>query len=219
MRNDKYIPALSFRWLTPLYDPLLRWAMQEEQFKRDLVRQAALQPGHHVLDLGCGTGTLTLLLKQTQPAAHVTGLDGDSDVLRIAHRKARMAGVAVAWVQGLAYALPYPADVFDRVVTSLVLHHLTTESKQRALAEVARVLRPGGELHVADFGPPRSAYARTLAPLLRHFEEVADNLAGGLPALFSGAGFHQIEETARLVTVVGDLAVYRMAKQKPTANM
>ena len=84
MLDNRYIPALSFGWLTPLYDPLLRWAMQEERFKRHLIRQANLQPGHQVLDVGCGTGTLTLLIQQTEPAALVAGLDGDPDILAIA---------------------------------------------------------------------------------------------------------------------------------------
>lgn len=172
--DDRYIPALLFRWLTPLYDPLLRWAMQEERFRRALINQVDIQPGYQLLDLGCGTGTLTVLMAQTQPKAHVLGLDGDAEVLDIAQRKAERAGTAVGWVQGMADALPYPADTLDRVVTSLMVHHLTTENKRRTLAEAYRVLRPGGELHVLDFGPPRTVYTQLLALLFRHLEEVAE---------------------------------------------
>jgi ubiquinone/menaquinone biosynthesis C-methylase UbiE len=211
MSDNDYISALSFRWLTPLYDPLLRWAMQEERFKRHLIRQADIQPGHRVLDVGCGTGTLTLLIQRTQPAAQVTGLDGDPAVLAIARRKTQAGGVT--WVQGMAYALPYAEGSLDRVVTSLVLHHLTTADKRRALAEVYRVLRPGGELHVLDFGPPRSTYGKALMPLFRHLEQVADNLEGRLPEMFAGAGFTDVAENARFVTVVGDLALYRISKR------
>ena len=53
-KSDKYIPALRYDWLTPLYDPLLRWIMREEKFKRRLIAQADIQPGHRVLDLGWG---------------------------------------------------------------------------------------------------------------------------------------------------------------------
>ena len=217
MPDDRYIPALSLRWLTPLYDLLLRWAMQEERFRRALVRQVEAQAAQQVLDVGCGTGTLTLLLQQAQPAAQVTGLDGDGAVLDIAQRKAKRAGADVGWVQGLADALPSPAGVFDQVVTSLMVHHLTTEHKRRTLAEVYRVLRPGGTLHVLDFGPPHSGYARLLAPLLRHLEEVADHLDGRVLEMFTAAGFGEVEETARFVTVVGDLVMYRMAKPLPNA--
>src|SRR3989304_10139655 len=87
-REKKYIPALSFRWLTPLYDPLLKWGMREETFKRKLIERAHIQPGEHVLDLGCGTGTLTVMLKRSAPAAHITGLDGDTEVLAIAKAQA-----------------------------------------------------------------------------------------------------------------------------------
>ena len=81
---SRYIPALSFKWLTPLYDPLLKWVMREESFKRRLIQQANIHPKMKVLDLGCGTGTLTLMLKRAHPEAEVTGLDGDPQVLDIA---------------------------------------------------------------------------------------------------------------------------------------
>jgi SAM-dependent methyltransferase len=75
--HNRYIPALSFRWLTPLYDPLLRWGMREKTFKRRLITQANIQPGQRVLDLGCGTGTLTILVKLLYPDANVVGLEGE----------------------------------------------------------------------------------------------------------------------------------------------
>jgi len=150
--KKRYIPALSFRWLTPLYDPLLKWIMREETFKRKLVQRANIQPRMKVLDLGCGTGTLTLMLKRAYPEAQVTGLDGDPQVLDIARDKSR--GVDIQWDEGLASSLPYPDSTFDRVVTSLVIHHLITDDKRLAFKEIHRVLKPDGELYVLDFGAP-----------------------------------------------------------------
>src|ERR687895_68289 len=92
-RPEGYIPALGHDLLTPLYDPLLRWLMREERFKRRLIEQADVRGGHSVLDLGCGTGTLTMMVKQTNPDAEVVGLDGDVNVLKIARAKADKAGV------------------------------------------------------------------------------------------------------------------------------
>ena len=102
MANDKqYMPALGVDWLTPLHDPLLLWVMREEQFRRHLMRQARIAPGYRVLDLGCGTATLTIMLKQTHPEATVIGLDGDPKVLEIGRTKARQAGVEITLDEGL----------------------------------------------------------------------------------------------------------------------
>jgi ubiquinone/menaquinone biosynthesis C-methylase UbiE len=131
--------------------------MREAAFKRRLVEQARMESGYHVLDLGCGTATLTILVKQAHPDAEVVGLDGDQRILDIARAKIAKAGLAIALDRGMAYDLPYRDHSFDRVLCSLVIHHLTRENKLRALREVMRVLKPGGELHVADFGKPHNA--------------------------------------------------------------
>ena len=75
-----YIPALKFRWLTPIYDFVLQRLLQEQSFKSVLVQSVKAEPNHHILDLGCGTGTLTIMLKKTYPDARVTGLDADPDM-------------------------------------------------------------------------------------------------------------------------------------------
>ncbi|MCA1553246.1 MAG: class I SAM-dependent methyltransferase [Chloroflexi bacterium] len=140
MAKDTYIPALGQHWLTPLYDPLLRWGMRETRFKNSLLAQARIHPEQRVLDLGCGTGTLTVLIKQAHPDAEVIGLDADPQVLTIAAAKAAQAGMDIQFDEGMAYQLPYPDDSFDRVLSSLMFHHLTNEHKQRTLSEVFRVL-------------------------------------------------------------------------------
>ena len=212
MGEKRYIPALSFRWLTPLYDPLLKWVMREETFKRKLILQANIQPGMKVLDLGCGTGTLTIMLKQSAPQAQIIGLDGDENVLSLARSKASQAGVEIQWKNGLAYDLPYPDNSFDRVVSSLVLHHLVSEAKVGAFREAFRVLRPGGEFHMVDFGPPHNLYERALALFDRWLEEAEDNLRGHLPSMMQFAGLQHIEETFHLTTIFGSLSMLRAVK-------
>lgn len=85
-----------------MYDPLLRWVFREEVFKRRLVQLINLQPGQRALDLGCGTATPTIMLKQAQPAAEVIGLDGDSEVLASGQAKAAGAGLPLTLDHGLA---------------------------------------------------------------------------------------------------------------------
>jgi ubiquinone/menaquinone biosynthesis C-methylase UbiE len=213
-RPAGYVPAAGRDWLLPLYDPFLRWVMRENVFKSRLVRESGIGRGDRVLDLGCGTATLTLLVERLHPDARVTGLDGDAKVLAIARRKAEAAGSGITLDQGLSYELPYPDGSFDRVLSSLVFHHLTREEKRRTLLEAARVLAPGGSLHVVDFGPTRRLRGRLLE-LLEHGENVRDNLEGLLVALMHEAGFADAGESGRHETPFASLAFYRGSKPRP----
>jgi ubiquinone/menaquinone biosynthesis C-methylase UbiE len=211
-RPEGFIPALGHDLLTPLYDPALRWLMREERFKRRLIGQADVRGGHRVLDVGCGTGTLLVMVKRTRPDAQAVGLDGDANVIRIARAKAERAGVNLILHVGMSYEIPYREGHFDRVLSSLMLHHLTAEDKKRTLSDVFRVLRGGGELHVVDFGPPRTLYSRLAAFVSARAEQVADNVRGRLPGMFRGAGFEDVEETGQFMTVAGALSFYRARK-------
>jgi ubiquinone/menaquinone biosynthesis C-methylase UbiE len=211
-RPEGYIPAAGRDWLLPFYDPVLRVLLREEKTKRELVEQAKLRPGHRVLDVGCGTGTLAILVKGASPETHVVGLDGDPKALAVARRKTARAGVAVTLDQGLAYQMPYPDASFDRVFSSLVLHHLTRDHKQRTLAEILRVLVPGGTFHLLDFGRPVGAWERVLARVAFRSPEVRDNIEGRLAALLCEAGFAQVVELGRRSTIFGSLWYYRAAK-------
>ena len=208
-KGDKYIPAFRFRWLTRFFDPFIRWTMPEAALKRQLVEQAQIRPGHRVLDLGCGTATLTVLIKRLHPGAEVVGLDGDQEILEIARAKVARAGLDIALEQGMAFALPYPVSSFDRVLSSMVFHHLTRENKARTLQEVFRVLRPGGELHVVDFGRPHNALTGLISLVMRRLEETSDNIKGLLPEMMRRAGFEEVGEAARHTTVFGTICLYR----------
>lgn len=169
--------------------------MPESKFKTRLVQEANIQGGQRVLDLGCGTATLTILIKQTHPDADVVGLDGDTKILEIARHKAAKASAEITLHEGMTFHLPYAENSFDRVLSSLVLHHLTAEKKQRTLAEVFRVLDSRGEMHVADFRRQNKA----------------------LTMMFREAGFEQVEEYDEYRTIFGTLSLWRArcAKEPP----
>ncbi len=216
--NDKpksYIPALGFRWLTPLYDAVLRFALREGTFKKLLVTQAALRPGERVLDLGCGTATLTILLKQACPDATIVGLDADPDVLEIAREKAAAAGIEVELHQGLASAPPFKAESFDRVVSSLLFHHLTTDEKRLTFSKVRELLKPAGEFHLADWGKSQNLLMRFAflgVQLLDGFETTSDNVRGRLMSLMEEAGLAVVSEKDRRMTLFGTLSLYRAVR-------
>lgn len=213
--DPSYVPALAYHWLTPFYDVVVRATTRERRFKQALIRQACVAPGQRVLDLASGTGTLAIWIKQHEPLLEVAGVDIDADILARAARKAKSAGAAVNFTRALAYQLPYPAAHFDRVVSSLFFHHLSWEDKTRTAQELFRVLKPGGELHVADWGRQPNFVMRGLFLMIQcldGFETTRDNAAGRLVSLFKGAGFVDVSERRTFSTIFGTLALYRAVK-------
>jgi ubiquinone/menaquinone biosynthesis C-methylase UbiE len=110
-KQPDFTPALHFHWLTRWYDPMMRCLFPESGIKTALIVQARIQSGQIVLDVDCGTGTLTVLIKQTEPGAIVYGLDMDLQVLDIARRKAEQAGEAIILQQGTALVCPTRMEV------------------------------------------------------------------------------------------------------------
>ncbi len=212
--ND-YIPALKYNWLTTFYDLVLRWLLRESTFKNQLITQAAIEPGHKALDVGCGTATLTLLAKTRHPEADITGLDGDANILRIAQKKAAKSGLEITLEEGMSFSLSYPPHSFDRVISSLFFHHLTRENKIRTLKEIFRILHPGGELHIADWGKPNNGlmrFAFFFVQLLDGFATTTDNVKGLLPEFIRKAGFGFVLEVTQFQTIFGSLSLYKAKK-------
>jgi ubiquinone/menaquinone biosynthesis C-methylase UbiE len=211
-----YLPALRFPALTRIYDPVVGLTTRERRFKELLVDQAAPATGQRILDLGCGTGTLAIQVKRRAPGAEVVGLDADPEMLSRAREKAERAGVELTLTEGFSNELPFEDAGFDRVLSTLFFHHLDPEPKRETAREIARVLRKGGELHVADWGKPSDpamAVAFLGIRLLDGFENTADNVHGDLPRIFEDAGLAGAEETDRLRTPLGTLALYRAERR------
>ena len=122
-----------------------------DRSRQELISQANVKPDHHILDIGCGTGTFVVLLKRQFPAAQVIGLDPDPKALRRAQSKVRRAAVSVQLDRGFSDQLPYQKESFDRVFSSFMFHHLDEQEREKTLKEVLRVLKPGGSFHLLDF--------------------------------------------------------------------
>lgn len=137
------------------YEFLVRiWTIgREGRFRRRLLAPAKLQPGENLLEVGCGTGSLTIIAKgQVGDRGSVTGLDASKEMVARARLKAARAGLGIDFVQGLAEALPFDAAQFDAVVGTLMLHHVAKPARAAFVQEARRVLKPTGRLVLVDFG-------------------------------------------------------------------
>ncbi len=207
--EPRYVPAAGRRIFTGLYDPLLRLTMRESAWRPVLIDSVLAGDPGSVLEVGSGTGTLTVAIEAaTDPETRIAGVDGDPEVLALARRKAG-AESRIEWVEGMAQELPFADGEFDRVVTSLVIHHLVPDLKDQALAEMRRVLVPGGRLHVADFGAPHDLLMRAVFRVnVQSFdglENTRDHAAGRLPGLIERTGFADVRVGRRLRTAGGSL--------------
>lgn len=173
-----------------------------------------------IVDVGCGTGSLALLLARVEPRASIVGVDPDPDVLAAARKKAGAAGISgavagesVRWEAGSGDALVelLGERSVDTAVSSLVLHQCPVEVKRAVLASMFAVLRPGGKLVIADYGQQRMWLMRQafrIVQLADGKEDTQPNVDGALPGLISEVGFHDVRESEVVSTPTGSLSVH-----------
>ena len=151
-----------------LYDWYNNLGGFSEAFRRRIVDEAPPKPGDSVLDCGCGTGTLAVVAKRiVGPGGRVEGIDLSKDQLKIATKKAIAEGLDIEFQEGSIDELPFRDNEFDAVFSTLMLHHVPEEVKKGAFREMRRVLKPGGKIVIADFGPPAHAWGWiVLSPLI-----------------------------------------------------
>jgi len=213
--NDQYIPALRYNWLTKFYDPIVGLTTREKTFKYKLIKQADIQNGHEVIDVGSGTGTLTLWIKQLEPNAQIVGLDGDPKILSIARQKAKSQELDITFNQGLSSNMPYNNNRFDGCLSSLFFHHLTLNNKENTFREMFRILKKGGKLNIADWGKPSNVVMRFLfyqIQLLDGFKTTNDNIKGALPELMKSVGFQNVSIVEEVPTMFGTMTLYSATK-------
>jgi len=204
-----YIPAFGKRWLLPLYDPML-WLFGADSSKRPLIEQAEINPGHRVLDIGCGTGSLAALIKRMHPNAGVVGIDPDPAALAVAARKSRRRGFSIEFDRGFADHMPYADASFDRVFSSFMFHHLAADEKSATLREIRRVLKSGGSLHLLDFVRAHGAHSESAEHRnLIHRRGAGERVEGRMTSLMDEAGFVDARELSRGKNFFGPIAYFR----------
>jgi demethylmenaquinone methyltransferase/2-methoxy-6-polyprenyl-1,4-benzoquinol methylase/phosphoethanolamine N-methyltransferase len=165
---------------------------RDKAIRTKALELAAIRPGEKVLDVGCGTGTLAIAASDlTGEAGEVHGVDPSPEMIEVAQRKAAGSGRHVRFQMGVIEALPYPDNEFDLVLSSLMLHHLPDDLKQKGFAEVVRVLKPGGRFLAVDFGSDTKSFLGHLLAVLGHARGSSN--AETLAAALGDSGFGDVE--------------------------
>ena len=208
--DRSYLPPMGRRWLLPLYDPLTRLA-GVSGLHDGLADRATIQPGHRVLEIGCGTGNLLVTVARRHPGAEVIGIDPDPAALRRARRKANRARLPVRLERAFAGKLPFPDGSIDRILSSLMLHHLDDDEKPRAMREIRRVLRPGGQLHLVDFAgtPPKRGLS---GHLLHRSTRLAGTLGDRVLAAMREADLIDVAENGHGRSRLGGYTYYHATR-------
>jgi phospholipid N-methyltransferase len=185
----------------------------ERTWRRAFVKQIAPEPRDVILDLGCGTGSLAILLKQACPSASVYAIDPDPDILTRAEAKARDAGALVHFARGFAQdtASIAASARANKVVSSLVLHQMPLEAKRLTILNAFAGLPADGELHIADYGLQNSPLMRLAfrqVQTLDGFGNTQPNADGVLPELMEEAGFTDVKENVVIPTPTGSISLY-----------
>ncbi len=214
MERSDYIPALRYNWLTKFYDSLLGITFPEKKIKQGLIDQCSFAGSETILDFGVGTATLSIMIKQQYPFMQVTGIDVDEGILQIAEKKIGL-GIQLRLYDG--YKIPFPDNTFDKIVSSLVFHHITTINKKDILHELFRVVKPGGELHIADFGKASTLFTKIAFGIFRRMdgeENTRINSRGLLPTFIKEAGFTNVKETQYFNTLFGTIKLISATKNE-----
>ena len=150
---------------SPDGDAVIRWAWRYDlltkllgsrgrRLRADFVADLAVASGDRVLDVGCGPGELALALAaRVAPGGSAVGIDPSPAMVARASAKAARRGAAATFEVAFAQRLPFTDDDFDAVACTLALHHVAAADRESAVAEMHRVLTPGGRLLIAEFKP------------------------------------------------------------------
>lgn len=199
------------RW-APYYDLAVNLTTfgHARLLRKSTVDHALIKPGDSVLDVGCGTGEVTILAKTRAKNGNVYGIDPAPEMIRVAQKKAERKGLDIDFRLGVIEALPFPDSTIDVVTSSLMMHHLPEDLKVRGLAEIYRVLRspdpvsgkPGGRLLIADFMRPTGSFLNHLFIAFTRHQGLKSGIED-IQKLLKATGFGQITQLDGNVLIIG----------------
>lgn len=214
MTDAAFTPALGRPELTDDYDRAIRTWTREHVWRSALLAQVAPRHGETILDVGCGTGSFAILMKQAAPGAHIVGLDPDPHVLRLAAAKADAAGVEIEWRQGFAREAAGSSGGFDKAVSSLVFHQVPRPEKRAGIAAMLAAVHHGGELHIADYARQRGLMRVLFRLTVQNLDGIANtqpNADGALEALLAETSTAAARPTRVIQTLTGAISLFRIA--------
>lgn len=218
MAEKTFTPALGRSGLTGAYDLAVKLLTRERVWRAALLEQAAPRDGETIIDVGCGTGSFAILMKQRAPGARIVGLDPDPDVLARAKVKANREGVVIEWRQGFASDAAAWGECFDKAVSSLVFHQIPMTGKRSGIAAMLAALKPGGQLHITDYALQESPLMRSLFRLtVQCLDGVADtqpNADGAIEAILTEISGSSVIPQRVVPTLTGAISLFMVETPK-----
>ena len=215
MEKTKFTPALGYDFLTAWYDLTIKLTMPENKFRGLLVEAVNPQKGEKILEFGFGTGQNLLLVKKQTPDVELRGLDIDPKVKEIAAYKLAKNALDIPLDLYDGNKFSYQDNQFDKVYSCLVFHQLDAETKLNCSKEIHRVLKPNGNLIIADWGKAQNRLMRLsfgLVQLLDGFKTTEDNVKGRMPEFIETAGFKNVIVENSINTAIGTFSYFRASK-------
>ena len=208
----KHLITRSLNLVARFYDSFMKLTMDEEKFRQEIIELADLEGNERVLDIGCGTGTLDLLLAEILDRGSVHGIDVAPKMVEVARKKAQREGEKIVYQIGSSTALPYEDNKFDIVFTTLLFHHLNFKEKGKTLREISRVLKDDGKYISAEFGQFPDDFFHGI---LLKFSRFSGVLHGLYPTELIGQNGLHIEHEINGPILGGDhQVIYRVLKKR-----